>query len=191
MGSVLLDYAVRVQTEGKLVWNRNIIDNIQNIEESTWNTDIELRSDLIHFRNIHLDLKPSSIWFLGRKFPSTLWPLSEIVKLYIMPVGKVMICKLCGKETDDRAKHLILGCEKLLEERNVFFEKVIDTLEVRDGVNLFNQEDDILLETLLGSRVDCLSSIDDDVWDKLMLVTAKSITSFYNKMHSLLSTNMS
>ena len=79
----------------------------------------------------------------------------------------------------------------LIEERNVFFERVIDTLEVRDGVNLFNQEDDILLETLLGSKVDCLSSINDDVWDKLMLVTAESITSFYKKMHAVLFTNIS
>jgi hypothetical protein len=191
MGSALLNYAVKVQTESKLVWNRYIIDTIQNLEESTWNANMELRSDLIHFRNIHLDLKPSGIWLLGRKFPSMLWPLSEIVKLYIMPVGKIMICKLCGKETDDRAKHLILGCEMLLEERDVFFERVIDTLEVRDGVNLFNQEDDIILETLLGSKVDCLSSINDDVWDKLMLVTAESITSFYNKMHAILLTNIS
>lgn len=191
MGSVLLNYAVKIHTENKLVWNRYIIDTIQNLEESTWYANMELRSVLIHFRNIHLDLKPSSIWLLGRKFPSMLWPLSEIVKLYIMPVGKIMICKLCGKETDDRAKHLILGCEMLIEERNVFFERVIDTLEVRDGVNLFNQEDDILLETLLGSKVDCLSSINDDVWDKLMLVTAESITSFYKKMHAVLFTNIS
>lgn len=191
MGNVLLDYAVKVQPEDKRVWNRHISCVIQSQEETSWRANMELRNDLIHFRNIHLDLKPSNIWFLGRKFPSMLWPLSEIVKLSVMPVVKSVICKLCGKEVDDRAKHLIVGCEMLFEERNVYFERVIDTLEVRDGIDLFNQEDDILLETLLGSRVDCLTSINDDVWNRLMLVTAGGIASLYKKMNAILTPNVS
>ena len=160
-----------------------IIDIVHTTEETVWKHNLSSRQDLTHFKNIHLQLQSSEIWQIARHFPSHLWSLAEIVKLSIMKCNEVVICKLCNKEVTDRAKHFLLNCENLMDERNEFMEKIVDVLEVRDSVDLFNQDEDILVETLLGGRTDCLLHIEYSVWCQFLLIVASGVSKMKDRLH--------
>ncbi|CAG2219861.1 unnamed protein product [Mytilus edulis] len=64
------------------------------------------------------------------------------------------------KESLDIVKHLIMECHVLLTERNVMFYKIVDELPIQKSVDIFNLDDDDLLEVLLGAVNDIVYDLD-------------------------------
>ncbi len=76
-------------------------------------------------------------------------------------------CKLCNKDYTDIACHLIAECPTLYQERNILWEYIIDTVDVRRSVALSCLEDKHFTDIILGGKWTGLDSIDTEVKDKL------------------------
>jgi hypothetical protein len=66
----------------------------------------------------------------------------------------------------------MLSCTDLLEIRTEMFYKIVDMLIVEDSVCLFDQYDDEVVESLLGSMNHAIQTLDSYVWNCLMCQTA-------------------
>jgi len=84
-----------------------------------------------------------------------------LVKLGLMPI-KSGQCILCNTFTQDLPKHLALQCQKLLHIRNNMFYKIVDILPVEKRVEFFDQNDDDILESLLGGISHTMRSMESD-----------------------------
>jgi len=64
--------------------------------------------------------------------------------------------------THDLPKHLVLQCQELLHIRNNMFYKIVDILPVEKSVHFFYQNDDDILESLLGGISHTMRSMESD-----------------------------
>jgi endonuclease/exonuclease/phosphatase family metal-dependent hydrolase len=61
-------------------------------------------------------------------------------------------CRLCNKEYTDIVCHIIAQCPRLIEERNILWEFIIDSVDVNTSVHLFHLEDKSFVDWLLGGH---------------------------------------
>ncbi|CAH1783288.1 unnamed protein product, partial [Owenia fusiformis] len=148
---------------------------IFNREENKWLSRMEANDNLHIFRNIHCKLEPSFAWVVGKRYPSYLWQLANLVQLSAMPSYKTFTCKKCNSSCNCIIFHF-LHCNQFLSERDAFFERLIDILPVQDSVMLFNFDDDIFLQTVLGSRID-FDVANDTIYEMFVIECANT---FYN-----------
>ena len=86
-----------------------------------------------------------------------------------------MVCLACEENTSDIVKHVLLHCSKLYAARDSWFENIVNILNVTDSVNLFNTEEDIFIETVLGGRSDLLYNTDENKWEQFITSCAINI----------------
>ncbi len=77
--------------------------------------------------------------------------LWAVIRLIALPCTTYNLssCRLCGKDITDVACHVITQCPTLYEERNVLWEYIMDTLDVRQSVHVSCMDDEQFLETVL------------------------------------------
>ena len=63
--------------------------------------------------------------------------------------------------------HCILCCTTLLQIRTEMSYKIVDILDVEDSVRFFDQYNDEIVESLLGSMNHTMQTINADVWSLL------------------------
>ena len=95
--------------------------------------------------------------------------------------NQLYLCQLCGSRFDDPAKHVLLHCRGLNVKRNILFEKLIDILSVDDSHWLFSQDDDIILQTLIGKRTGRFWNIEDATWIGILCTIAESLNQMDKK----------
>jgi hypothetical protein len=64
------------------------------------------------------------------------------------------------------------------------FYKIVDMLTVEDSVCFFDQDDDEVVESLLGSMNNAMQTLDADVWNCLMCHTADYMFKLYKVFKS-------
>jgi len=156
-------YVNTLYSTPKSAWRRNIEMAVHCCEESVWRSKLEMRPELLHYASVHTHLQPLAVWKLGKCVPKKTWSFAKIAYLTMCPITieNENNCKLCKKLFIDRAKHMLLFCSALNDERNTMFEKIIDAIDIRDSHWLLCQDNDTLLHILLGKRVDIFDSMDD------------------------------
>ena len=95
-----------------------------------------------------------------------IWFMIKIISLPSRTYD-VTSCKLCGKDFDDIVCHIITQCPPLYQERNILWDYIMDTLDVRLSVRLSCMEDERFLEKLILSTWNGFSRLTDkqtDTW---------------------------
>jgi len=82
--------------------------------------------------------------------------LLSMLKLLTIPTLPIDKCKLCTKPFSDIVLHCIAECSFLVTERNYMWDTIIEKLNINDGIDLFNRDDDDIIDIFLGKS-----------WDKL------------------------
>ena len=59
------------------------------------------------------------------------------------------------------------------------FYKIVDDWPVQNSVDIFNLEDNDILEILLGAGSDAIKELDTDTWSRMMYHIAKHIYLMY------------
>jgi hypothetical protein len=73
---------------------------------------------------------------------------------------------------------MLCQCDQLRELRNTLMESVLDVLSVERSVEFCNQDEGPILEGLLGGTSNMLATIESDVWERFMRVSALHIYKF-------------
>ena len=61
-------------------------------------------------------------------------------------------CINCSKEYTDIACHIICECSHFMEERNILWDFIIDTLDVQRSVAISCMEDKLFTDSILGRK---------------------------------------
>jgi hypothetical protein len=68
--------------------------------------------------------------------------------------------------------------QNLYKKETLMFEHFLEGLHVDHFVKFHNQDDDIIMDAILGSRINSFSTLDDDLWTVLLITSACCIYSF-------------
>lgn len=74
-------------------------------------------------------------------------------------------CKLCKKEYQDIACHVIAECPALFQERNILWDYILDTLDVSKSVALSCIDDKQFTDFVFGISLQCFQDTDTDTMD--------------------------
>lgn len=74
-------------------------------------------------------------------------------------------------------------------ERNALFYSIVDILPVHQSVTFFLQEDDDILESLLGGITDFIKTLESDTWKNLKYRLADHLDKMYLKIKHVLSSH--
>ena len=87
-----------------------------------------------------------------------------------------MLCELCNTTVTDSVEHLFMRCENLVDERNELWDRLLDTFGVSAEVDLFNTDDDDILEILLGKTWTFINREDLAAMDKFFIQVSQTFT---------------
>ncbi|CAH1785622.1 unnamed protein product, partial [Owenia fusiformis] len=160
------------KTIHKVLFKKMVKYQVHSQEEQMWLARINANSNLVMFSNIQIQIEPSFAWIIGKRNPTHLWQLANLVYLSTIPNYKSFQCKKCNILCKDIVAHF-LRCSYMLNERNDFLEHLVDILPVNDSVKLLSASEDIFEQTILGSRVDIF--INDDIYDQFIIECATSL----------------
>ena len=65
-----------------------------------------------------------------------------------------------------------MECHVLSTEKNVMLYKIVDELPIQKSMDIFNLDDDNLIEVLLGSFNDTVSDLNPIVWSRMVFYIA-------------------
>ena len=84
--------------------------------------------------------------------------LLSMIKLITIPINyEVKTCVSCGQIYTDIVDHCIAECNVDMQTRNDLWDIILDVLDVRSGVELFNKQDSDIIDILLGKAWQNLS----------------------------------
>ncbi len=66
-----------------------------------------------------------------------------------------------------------MSCLVNINERNELFEKLCDLMDLNIFVNLWSEDDDVIMCALLGGLPDCFHELDPNTWKKAIIIIAK------------------
>ena len=80
------------------------------------------------------------------------------------------ICELCNTTVTDLVEHLFIRCENLIDDINELWNRLLNTFGVSAEVDIFNRDDDDdILEILLGKTWTLINKEDSDAMDKFFI----------------------
>jgi hypothetical protein len=65
-----------------------------------------------------------------------------------------------------------------LYKKDTMFEHFLEVVDVDNFARFHNQDDDIIMDAILGSRINSLSTLDDDLWTVFLITSACCIYNF-------------
>ena len=65
--------------------------------------------------------------------------------------------------------HIVMSCQHYLQERNSFFDIIVNILPVELSVSFFDQSDSEFLTCVLGEFTNWVTDMNDVLWVELML----------------------
>jgi hypothetical protein len=140
----------------KYDWKLTVINSVMTYDYDRAKHNLSSKTDCDRFiRTMDIDnhvvMHPFySIMRRSRnlKDNKALWAVIRLIALPSLTYN-LSSCRLCGKDITDVACHVITQCPTLYEERNVLWEYIMDTLDVRQSVHVSCMDDEQFLETVL------------------------------------------
>ncbi|CAC5402883.1 unnamed protein product [Mytilus coruscus] len=186
MHSFLESYMDDLYISDKKLSSKIVKQSIEIREENNWKSSIQSRPELCRYYEIQNRLSIHRLLRLAVVYLHLNYKLLVMVKL-----GSIAIkdgqCSLCGCYSTDVVQHLILYCEKLLDERNNMFYRIVDVLPVQESVRFFQQDDSDIIVALLGGITDFMQSVNSDNWRNMMCCLADHKFHLYGKFKGELS----
>jgi hypothetical protein len=160
MHDVLDTYIATSTVPPKQIFKRLVNSSISAYESSVRLYEMSIRLDLCRYVNIRSE-NVNRLWTLCQIYHGHFYDFAKIVKL--------ASCKLisgecqCGIYAYDIVKHVLMHCRMNMYERNEFFERLCDIIDVESFVKLWGNEDESILQIILGGMPSFFDemSIDD------------------------------
>ena len=94
-----------------------------------WTLKVNSRPELSRLMNIQRELKPNNLLLLNYIFPEFTRDIMFVLKIAVCP-KMVSKCTMCDNDADDIILHIVMSCQHYLEERNSFFDIIVNILPV-------------------------------------------------------------
>ncbi|CAC5420891.1 unnamed protein product [Mytilus coruscus] len=172
----------------QVLWSKIVRQSIEIYEENRWKSNLENRNELKRYSKIHPTLCEHRLIRLTVLYPDTKLELLVLVALGSAAIKKAT-CTLCNKQSFDSVKHIIMQCHVLITEINVMFYKIVDELPIQKSVDIFNLDDDDLLEILLEAVNNTVYDLDPIVWSRMMYYIAQHVCPMFKKFRHVLFEN--
>ena len=146
----------------KIPWKKITCNAITQTEKVAYEQRMEGDIELMRFHAIQEDItKPNRIWFTARSSPrmsNKCFTIAKVISKYL--THEITLCEFCGRKYNDSIKHFSTICDKTSDLREQFWEDIINSHDVQISANLFNVDDDVLTNILLGAKPPFPLSID-------------------------------
>ena len=140
------------------------MSSIRQDEVIKYDRETENDTDFIMFRKVHPDITQiSPIWKVARALPHMKTKCFKVSKIICSPsdIDNYKLCEYCGKLYNNNALHYSVSCPITYDERETFWDIIINTMSIHVGVHLHTLADEELLETLLGGPCPVFSDAED------------------------------
>ena len=160
------------------IWRKTVVDAIDSFEFRQYRESVDNNSAIIRFGEIKILHGFHPCWFLGRKFKTLSLQFRFLVLLSMVKSGIERDCNLCKKKVVDIVNHIILHCESFIAARDELFDNLLDVMDFTLFYNFYEQEEDIVLEGLLGGTNNVLYSLTACEWEHFMVTSAQGLYKF-------------
>ena len=181
----VLSYLAGGSFPDKQAWKGIVVERVYNVETEQWKQGLVMKG-AHRFGRIQPDLKPNYIYDIMKNNLIHRKPLMLLVKQISLPENHhlVITCNLCAKLTPDIPCHILMECTDLIDLRTSMWETLLDDLGVEAEVNLFQREDNDILDIFLGKKWGFLTNEDQKV--KFSMTIANTIKNMLIRMGSFI-----
>ncbi len=158
----------------KLTWSKVVHNKVKHREYSYISSLPLYKPDLKLFYDIHPSMSIHHLWKIAYIHPLYTVQISSMIQIAAAKRFQAE-CELCMKHVNDYRTHIILHCERLVHDRNLLFDELASVLDIGVYITLCDQDDDTLMNCLLGGENNDLWSIDWDTWEQFILSTSRFI----------------
>lgn len=180
----LLKYVVTYVQTGyfppKTVWCRIVVNSIFSYEEAQWKLRLSIREDMSRYSVTHRTLSLHRLCTLMYLYPEH----KAHIQLTVLVGSKAKFsreCMLCNKYCYDHDAHLILHCESVLTQRNHFYMKLLDLLDVNVYVSIEMLDDEDALVLFCGAKPP-IPGLDETAWQTIILHFSNNIYSLKDSL---------
>jgi hypothetical protein len=136
----------------KPAWKSIVKKQINISEELKWKNGL-IAKDAHRYWDIQQCLKPNVLYSIIKAHPHQKQSLMTLVKLLtIVQNDEAMLYALCHSVVTNSFDHVLMHCERLLDERNTMWDDILDYLDVHTEVRLVSMEDADIIQVILGKR---------------------------------------
>ena len=153
---ILDNYVKYLLLPDKIPWKTTIQDAVNYNEFNIFKDAIIADREFARFVKVHPDpFIPSPIWRVAKKHPHMLQRCYQAAKAVAYPHiwQEGILCEHCGVLSKDYLMHYVMDCPFLSEERETFWDIILNSIGVEAAAYLYNLEDDKLLLEML--QVSC------------------------------------
>ena len=179
LAEYIVDYVTDDSIPCKLAWKSLICDSLGSIEQQKWSRGLSLKT-ANRFHRIQPQLQTNVIYEIMGRNIQLRSSLQILIKVLSVPENFYlpMLCELCNTTVTDSVEHLFMRCENLVDERNELWDRLLDTFGVSAEVDLFNRDDDDILEILLGKTWTFINREDPAAMDNFFIQVSQTFTQF-------------
>jgi len=155
----------------KICWKIICQEAIHKCEEVTAVENLYVKNDVARYTRVY-NGKQHMFYKMMTRNKIHKRSLQALLKLLTIPsLPDVQLCQLCGRQVIDIVIHCIAECPNLMQERNLMWDTIINVLDVSESIDLFNRDDDDIVDIFLGKS-----------WDKLLRKETTYIDNFYTSL---------
>ncbi|KAK3093161.1 hypothetical protein FSP39_012054 [Pinctada imbricata] len=176
LSEYILNYVSNGMFPVAKMWKLIVQNKVLQKEEDKWSQNVCSRSELLRFFFIQRELKPNKVVLLSYIFPECSKTLLYMLKLISLPKCSAM-CEKCDCIVSDYILYVLIQCQSYVSEQDKLFDIVVNVLPVQKSILFFDQNDEEIVQNLLGGLTDVMIDIDDETYTEFIL----NVSSFLEK----------
>ncbi len=141
-------------------WKIIVKKAVQEYEQSAWKNRTSGDQDFELFAQIQDKCyRPAYLWTFAKKKPEYLEKCKNMAKFAVRTPTcfiEKQLCCYCGLFFNDIYFHVAMACYKCYDERENYWQQIMDVLPVEFSVSLFNKPDDEMYCAMLGGNSEAL-----------------------------------
>lgn len=195
---ILQDYLENGSVPTAKEWKKVIITKISNSQTAVWKDGIQEKKELDHYGSIHTSLQPLELWNTAKSNPYFINTITNSVNIICgnvpdafvkatIDTGDYFICKLCKRHFCDISMHFIIQCSYSAAKREEILDEVMDFLDVRHCVELFNLNDLDFYRVFIGGNISFFKNNDRSYFDKFVIIVSVGILKIVQEIQALCS----
>ena len=125
-----------------MTWKKVILANTWSLEKETFNAEMENDVDFYRFRRVHPNIqKPSPIWYVAKYMLLKYYNMAKVIA-YSTRSTEQLLCEHYGHMYSDSLVHFTTSCPYTLDERNYFWDTVVNVsgVEIAEYPYMYNAD---------------------------------------------------
>jgi hypothetical protein len=156
------NYINNGQMPDKIPFKNIVKISILEEENERYQRETENDEDFIRFHKVHPNIaRPSPLWQISKAHPYMLDRCYNAARIIAYPnvSADPILCEFCGQFFKDSVMHYVVNCGHTYNEREQFWDIVLNELGVVPAANLNTLEDDELVTVILGGPSQFFSTV--------------------------------